>query len=92
MKALLTRALLCTSALVLPTGVAVAQSVPPPYYTLDRNSVDLATGAFVYNRTDISIGSGDGALSYSHITNSIAGSFIPRRTNYRSWVRTRRLR
>ncbi len=78
MKHLFTRALLCTSSIAAcSTALAQSTALPPPYYTLDRNSVDLATGAFVYNRTDISIGSGDGALSYSHITNSIAGSFSP---------------
>jgi len=78
MKRFFTRALLCTSS-IAACSTALAQStvLPPPYYTLDRNSVDLATGAFVYNRTDISIGSGDGALSYSHIMNSKAGSFDP---------------
>ena len=78
MKRFLTRALLCTSSIAAcSTALAQSTALPPPYYTLDRNSVDLATGAFVYNRTDISIGAGEGALSYSHITNSIAGSFYP---------------
>ncbi len=73
------RSLLCTSALLMVCGRSLAQSValPPPYYTLDRNGVDLGTGAFVYNQTDISIGSGEGTLSYSRIINSRAGVFDP---------------
>jgi len=79
MKRFFTRMLLCSSALAALISQADAQSTapPPPYYSLDGNNVDLATGAFVYNRTDISIGTGTNALSYSHLTNSMSGTFYP---------------
>ena len=65
MKRFFTRALLCSSAIAALTARADAQSasLPPPYYTLDGNGVDLGTGAFVYNRNDISIGTGANTLS-----------------------------
>lgn len=70
MKLFITRALLCTTALVAPV-VAHAQSLtnpaglPPARAMLDGNGVDLATGGFNISRNDVAIGpAGASGITY----------------------------
>jgi RHS repeat-associated protein len=56
------------SLLAIAAGAAHGQVLTQPapvYQHIDGNSVDLSTGALAFSRTDLSIGSGPGALTHT---------------------------
>lgn len=80
MKRLVACILLSSTALGLPRNVN-AQSIvppstlPPSYYTVDENGVDLATGAFVTSRVDLEMGpvSESGGVIYGEFASTRYG-------------------
>jgi RHS repeat-associated protein len=67
MRHSLKAALLVSSALIATPALAqVLPSAPPSYYSLDERGVDLVTGSFNYQSTNVSIGDpSQGGLTYS---------------------------
>lgn len=68
--------LLCLIIAVAMGGEVRAQSqpVPPEHYTLDPRGVDLVSGQFVYQTTEVAIGQSDaGGLSYGRLYLSNGG-------------------